>query len=388
MSDMVDLDAFRAEVRKFLDENLPEDKRFKGHSFTNSRKDLTQWWQKICHDHGYAAPGWPKEFGGTGWTLEQKRIWADETALAGAPAKSAFGITMVGPVIYTFGNDEQKKQHLPGILDGTTMWCQGYSEPGAGSDLASLKCRAVRDGDHYIVNGQKTWTSHGHWADWIFCLVRTNTDVKQQMGISFLLIDMNTPGVEVRPIRTIDGQHHLNEVFFSDVKVPVENLVGQENDGWTYAKFLLGNERAGIAGVARTTSDIARLKAYASDESQFVDPPINDPEVLQRFDALEQRLAKLAALEERAMASPSQGDAMRLSAPLKMLGSHLSQDVAELALDIAGPGCLPRDYDGHDYGFTPVYAMTDYLFGRAMTIYGGSTEVQKNILAKMLAAGM
>jgi len=232
-------------------------------------------------------------------------------------------------------------------------WCQGYSEPGSGSDLASLKTRAVRDGDDYVVNGQKTWTTQGHWADWIFCLVRTNTEVKQQNGISFLLIDMNTPGIEVRPIRTIDGMHHLNEVFFTDVRVPVKNLVGNENDGWTYAKFLLGNERAGIAGVTRTSGDIARLRAWAASTAHFVDPPINDPRIAQRLDDLEQRLAKLAALEARALESPSQSmEAMRLVAPLKLLGTELSQDVSELALDIAGPAALPRPSENpaHPYG--------------------------------------
>ncbi len=391
MTEDEDLESFRAEVRAFLDAELPPEKRFAADGFANSSKELTAWWQGVRAKRGWGAPGWPKQYGGCEWSLAQKRIFADESTKAGAPSYSPFGITMVAPVIYTFGTEEQKAEHLPHILDGTRFWCQGYSEPGAGSDLASLKTRAIRDGDDYVVNGQKTWTTQGHWADWIFCLVRTNTEVKQQNGISFLLIDMNTPGIEVRPIGTIDGMHHLNEVFFTDVRVPVKNLVGNENDGWTYAKFLLGNERAGIAGVTRTSGDIARLRAWAASTAHFVDPPINDPRIAQRLDDLEQRLAKLAALEARALESPSQSmEAMRLVAPLKLLGTELSQDVSELALDIAGPAALPRPSENpaHPYGQEGEHAMSVFLFGRAQSIYGGTNEVQKNILAKMMAAGL
>lgn len=391
MTEDEDLESFRAEVRAFLDAELPPEKRFAADGFANASKELTAWWQGVRAKRGWGAPGWPKQYGGCEWSLAKKRIFADESTKAGAPSYSPFGITMVAPVIYTFGTEEQKAEHLPHILDGTRFWCQGYSEPGAGSDLASLKTRAIRDGDHYVVNGQKTWTTQGHWADWIFCLVRTNTEVKQQNGISFLLIDMNTPGIEVRPIRTIDGMHHLNEVFFTDVRVPVENLVGNENDGWTYAKFLLGNERAGIAGVTRTSGDIARLREWAASTEHFVDPPINDPRIAQRLDDLEQRLAKLAALEARALESPSQSmEAMRLVAPLKLLGTELSQDVSELALDIAGPAALPRPAENrvHPYGQEGEHAMSVFLFGRAQSIYGGTNEVQKNILAKMMAAGL
>src|SRR3989344_3281617 len=295
MTEDEDLESFRAEVRAFLDAELPPEKRFAADGFANSSKELTAWWQGVRAKRGWGAPGWPKQYGGCEWSLAKKRIFADESTKAGAPSYSPFGLTMVGPVIYTFGTEEQKAEHLPHIINGTRFWCQGYSEPGAGSDLASLKTRAVRDGDHYVVNGQKIWTSYAHDADWIFLLVRTNTDVKQQNGISFLLIDMNTPGIEVRPIRTIDGMHHLNEVFFTDVRVPVKNLVGNENDGWTYAKFLLGNERAGIAGVARTTGDLIRLREWASSVEHFINPPINDPVIAQRLDSLEQRLPKLAA---------------------------------------------------------------------------------------------
>jgi len=386
-----DLTAFRAEVRAFLDAELPPEKRFVADSFANADKGLTQWWQQTKAKRGWGAAAWPVEYGGCAWPVAKRRIFADECTMAGAPASSPFGLTMVGPVIYTFGDDAQKAEHLPHIVNGTRFWCQGYSEPGAGSDLASLKTRAVRDGDDYVVNGQKTWTTQGHWADWIFCLVRTNTEVKEQQGISFLLIDMNTPGISVRPIRTIDGEHHLNEVFFSDVRVPVANRVGNENDGWTYAKFLLGNERAGIAGVARTRGDLARLRAWASDRDAFVAPPIHDPVIAQRLAALELRLAKLAAIEARALEAPSQSaEAMRLAAPLKLLGSELSQDVAELAVDIAGPGALPRPAETivHGYGAEGEHAMTSYLFGRAQSIYGGTSEVQKNILAKMMAAGL
>lgn len=391
MTEDEDLESFRAEVCAFLDAELPPEKRFAADGFANASKDLTQWWQGVRAKRGWGAPGWPKQYGGCEWSLAKKRIFADESTRAGAPSYSPFGITMVAPVIYTFGTEEQKAEHLPHILDGSRFWCQGYSEPGAGSDLASLKTRAIRDGDDYIVNGQKTWTTQGHWADWIFCLVRTNTEVKQQSGISFLLIDMNTPGIEVRPIRTIDGMHHLNEVFFADVRVPVKNLVGNENDGWTYAKFLLGNERAGIAGVTRTSGDIARLRQWAASTEHFINPPINDPVIVQRIDALEQRLAKLAALESRALEAPSQSmEAVRLVAPLKLLGTELSQDVSELALDIAGPAALPRPAENrtHPYGAEGEHAMSSFLFGRAQSIYGGTNEVQKNILAKMMGAGL
>ncbi|MAN63303.1 MAG: pimeloyl-CoA dehydrogenase large subunit, partial [Parvibaculum sp.] len=253
-------DAFRAEVRSFLEDALPQDVKEAPSVGVAIEKPLLKKWHKILADKGWAAPHWPVEHGGTGWTITQKHIWDEEVSRAGAPRLMAFGLSMVGPVIYAFGNEEQKAQHLPGILNGDVWWCQGYSEPGSGSDLSSLKTKAVRDGDDYIINGQKIWTSYAHEADWIFCLVRTDDSGKQQEGISFVLIDMKTPGVEVKPIVSIDGLHHLNEVFFTDVRVPVANRIGEEGKGWTYAKFLLVNERTGIAGVAQSKMAVDRLK--------------------------------------------------------------------------------------------------------------------------------
>lgn len=384
-----DLDAeaaFRAEVRVFLDEKLPSEKRFTAHTLERTDQATTRWWHKTLAERGWGAPHWPVEHGGTGWTDRQRAIFLEECALAGAPVPSPFGVVMVGPVIYTFGSEAQKKQHLPPILDGSILWCQGYSEPGSGSDLASLDTRAVKEGDHYVVNGQKIWTTHGHWAEWIFCLVRTNTEGRPQAGISFLLIDMKSPGIEVRPIHTIDGMHHLNEVFFTDVKVPVENLVGEENQGWTYAKFLLGNERHGIAAVAHTRAELAQLREYASSTEHFAEPPINDAYFSDRIADLENRLEALAALEARAIAAPEASmEAMMLSAPLKLLGSHIQQDYAELFVELAGPAALPAVGAGSAMGEDGVMHMTTHLFARAHTIYGGTSEVQKNVIAKLIA---
>lgn len=384
-----DLQGFREEVRRFMAETIPAERQGEARGLLEAERADMAWWQDALHKKGWGGLGWPTEYGGPGWSTEQLRIFMEESTNHGAPMISPFGIVMVGPVIYTFGNEEQKKEHLPHILAGTRFWCQGYSEPGSGSDLASLKTRAIREGDHYVVNGQKIWTTHAHFSDWMFCLVRTDPDAKKQRGISFLLIDMKSPGVEVRPIRSIDGKHHLNEVFFSNVKVPVANLVGEENQGWTYAKFLLVNERAGVANVAGSRLDLARLKAYAASTEAFVKPPIADPVIARELRQLEERLDALDALEERSMAAPSQSmDAIKLGAPLKLLGSELQQDVAELAIKVAGPGALPMASDGatvSSYGAFGEREMASFLFGRSHSIYGGTSEVQKNIMAQLLA---
>src|SRR5689334_14233246 len=268
--------AFREEVRQFFKDNVPPDTRRKLVEGRHLGKDEMITWWRILNKKGWGVSHWPKEYGGTGWTSVQHYIFNEELQSYPAPAPLAFGMSMVGPVIFTFGNEEQKKKYLPRILSGEDWWCQGYSEPGAGSDLASLRTRAVREGDHYIVNGQKTWTTLAQYADWIFCLVRTDANVKQQEGISFLLIDMKTPGITVKPIIVLDGAHEVNEVFFDNVKVPVENRVGEENKGWTYAKFLLVNERSGIAGVARSKKAVGRLKEIASAEHIDGTPLIDD----------------------------------------------------------------------------------------------------------------
>ena len=387
---MVDLKAFREEVIEFLKDAVPqnEDASFSG--LVSASKEATADFQAKMNAKGWGAPHWPKEYGGCAWTIEQNSIFADECAKFGAPYISPFGLIMVGPVIYTFGSDEQKQQHLPGILSGETFWCQGYSEPGSGSDLASLKTRAVRDGDDYVVNGQKIWTTQAHWADWIFCLVRTDTESKPQAGISFLLIDMNSPGIEVRPITSIDGLHHLNEVFFTDVRVPAENLVGNENEGWTYAKFLLVNERSGIAGVARHRKSLETLKELAHATSLFIDPPANDPEIAEALEDLDMRVEGLAALEARALGAPSQSmDAVKLTAPLKLLGSEIEQDLEELSVRIAGPAALVglNESVNSAYSAFGEHAVTSFLMGRSHSIYGGTSEVQKNIIAGLMMRG-
>src|SRR5215210_4890038 len=281
--------AFRDEVRAFIAEHYPQEMRVPNPE-TDLTKEQSLLWHRILHKKGWIAPLWPKEHGGPGWSVTRRFIFEQETSRAGTLPPLAFSVTMVGPVIYTFGNNAQKKKYLPRILSGEDWWCQGYSEPGSGSDLASVRTRAVRDGDHYIVNGQKTWTTLAQHADWIFCLVRTDPNVKNQEGISFLLIDMKSPGITVRPIETLDGGHEVNEVFFDDVKVPVENLVGQENKGWDYAKFLLGNERTGIARVGVSKERLRRVRELASLERIADEPLIRNPRFREKLAAVEVEL--------------------------------------------------------------------------------------------------
>ncbi|MBL8489209.1 MAG: acyl-CoA dehydrogenase family protein, partial [Rhodocyclaceae bacterium] len=285
---------FRAEVRDFIHTHLPREVSAKVLGGKRLGKDDFVRWQKILHHKGWGAPAWPRQFGGPGWNAVQQHIFDEECSDAGAPMQLPFGLKMVAPVIMTFGNKGQQDYFLPRIMDGTDWWCQGYSEPGSGSDLASLKTRAERQGDHYIVNGQKTWNTLGQHADWIFCLVRTSTEGRQQEGISFLLIDMKTPGITVRPIIMLDGEHEINEVWFEDVKVPVENLIGVENKGWTYAKFLLGHERTGIAGVGRSKRELKKLKEIAHRQTAGGQSLMSD----QRFrDRVAQVELELMALE-------------------------------------------------------------------------------------------
>ncbi len=383
---------FREEVRAFLADALPDDVKSAPSVGVSIEKPLLKKWHSLLADKGWAAPHWPHEHGGTGWSITQKHIWEEETSQAGAPRLMAFGLSMVAPVIYTFGNEEQKAQHLPGILNGDVWWCQGYSEPGAGSDLSSLKTKAVRDGDDYVVTGQKIWTSYAHEADWIFCLVRTDDSGKQQEGISFLLIDMKTPGIEVKPIVSIDGLHHLNEVFFTDVRVPVANLIGEEGKGWTYAKFLLANERTGIAGVSGSKKAVQGLRTIAMQETA------GDGASLWAQDSFRQKLTeievKLQGLEYtnlRILADVAAGKAVGAeSSILKIIGSEVQQELAILAVEAVQHYALPSHVDdlegrsnqapvGPDYSLLPVANMT---FGRASSIYGGSNEVQRNVIAK------
>ncbi len=390
-------EAFRQEVCAFLKEKLPRDVA-EAHSVGISvPKAALKKWHRTLYEQGWIAPAWPKAAGGTGWTLTQQHIFQEECAQAGAPSLMPFGLSMVGPVIYTFGTETQKAQHIPGILSGDVWWCQGYSEPGSGSDLASLKTKAVRantdkDGDHYVVNGQKIWTSYAHEADWIFCLVRTDDQVKPQEGISFLLIDMKTPGITVRPIVSIDELHHLNEVFFEDVRVPVANRIGEENKGWTYAKFLLAHERTGIAGVASSKKAAEELhliaRAERADDGKRL---ADDPAWQAALAEVEVKLAALEVTNLRILATTEKGGSVGVEASiLKILGTEVQQALQTLAMEAIGYYALASHRDrlegrsneaiiGPAYGET-VYA--SYGFGRASTIYGGSNEIQRNVLSK------
>lgn len=384
--------AFQQEVRSFIAENFPKNTDSKIRAEMGREEMLA--WQKILYKKGWVVPSWPEEYGGTDWTPTQKYIWAEENAAAETTPLLPFGLSMVGPVIYTFGNEEQKAEHLEKIKSGEVWWCQGYSEPGSGSDLASLKTSAVRDGDHYIVNGQKTWTTLAQHADWIFCLVRTDPDAaKPQQGISFLLIDMNTPGIEVRPIITIDGSHEVNEVWFTDVKVPVSNRIGEENKGWTYAKFLLAHERTGIAGVARSKRGIERLKGIAAMELEGDTPLIETNDFAKKVSELEIDLTALEYTELRTLAEMQKtGNPGPESSILKIKGTEVQQRLTELTLEAVGHYGQPYvrgfpDEGDNEFPIGPDhahYAAPNYFNNRKTSIYGGSNEIQRNIIAKMV----
>src|SRR5579872_2862912 len=332
--------AFREEVRAFIRDNLPTDIRDRMRLGHGARKEDTVRWQRILNKKGWAALSWPKEWGGTGWTAIQKMIFLEENQMAPAPELSSFAITMIGPVLIQFGTEAQKKRFLPRAANLDDWWCQGFSEPGAGSDLASLRTSAKRDGDHYVVSGQKTWTTMAQHADWIFCLVRTDPQVKRQEGISFLLIDMRAKGITVRPIVTIDGGAEVNEVFFDDVRVPVENRVGAENKGWDYAKFLLGHERTGIARVGYSKERIRRIRALASAERAGGRPMLEDERFREKLAALEVELKSLEMLQLRVVAAERTRDRTKpdpYSSMLKIKGAEIQQAISELLLEIAGP---------------------------------------------------
>jgi alkylation response protein AidB-like acyl-CoA dehydrogenase len=382
--------AFRDEVREFIANNYPQELRGARRG-EMSKEDILKW-HRILYKKGWVVPHWPVEYGGTGWTITQRYIWNEENARAETTPLLPFGLSMVGPVIYTFGNEEQKKRFLPGILSGDDWWCQGYSEPGSGSDLASLRTKAVREGDHYIVNGSKTWTTLAQHADWMFCLVRTDPNAKQQEGISFLLIDMKTPGITVRPIITMDGSHEVNEVFLEEVKVPAENLIGEENKGWTYAKFLLGNERSGIAGVARSKKAIERLKKLANAELVDGTPLMKTDEFSRKVAEVEIDLSALEVTELRTLAAESRGRGPGPEASiLKIKGTEIQQRITELAVEAVGNYALveaPRlEVTGNEFVPGPEGSQglaQDYFNMRKTSIYGGSNEIQHNIIAKMV----
>ena len=384
---------FQKEVNSFLNEKYPADiKEKQNKSIPLEKEDFIRW-QKTLYEQGWAAPNWPVEYGGTGWTPVQKYIFANENAKANAPAIVPFGLGMVGPVIYTYGNEAQKKKFLPGILASDVWWCQGYSEPGSGSDLASLKMRAERVGNEYVLNGTKTWTTLGHMADWIFCLVRTSSDVaRRQEGISFILVDMATEGVSVKPIITIEGDREVNEVHFENVKVPAENLIGEEGKGWTYGKVLLQHERTSIAGVARSQYRLSRLKEKIRNSDNTQPSLTGDNDFLKKIGQLEIELKALEFTELRTLAAVSVGKAPGPeSSLLKIRGTEIQQKLDELFMEAAGYFSLPyvpqqynlnSDPEEHvGFGADSVSSLV-YFNNRKASIYGGSNEIQKNIIAK------
>jgi alkylation response protein AidB-like acyl-CoA dehydrogenase len=377
---------FRQEVKDYLENKYPKhvkEKQNNGEQLT--KQDMIDY-HKSLYEQGWAGYNWPVEYGGTGWSPTQIYIFQEELGYANTPTILPFGLNMVGPVIYTFGNEEQKKKFLPDILEFNTWWCQGYSEPGSGSDLASLKTKAVRDGDHYIVNGSKTWTTLAQNADWIFCLVRTESTQKKQEGISFLLIDMKTEGIEVKPIITIDGDHEVNSVFFTDVKVPAENLIGEEGKGWTYAKFLLAHERFGIAGVPNQKYSLKLLKERTKDFA--------DDDLKKKIADYEIELSALEFTELRTLAALANGGHPGAeSSIIKIKGTELQQRLTEMYVEAAGQYILPYEGpEGFNSNNTPASNVSDfssqavsrYLNFRKTSIYGGSNEIQKNIIAKAI----
>jgi alkylation response protein AidB-like acyl-CoA dehydrogenase len=384
--------AFRDEVRDFFRTALPDEIRqatVRGPSYV--AKPHIQRWHKLLHAKGWIAPAWPTEYGGPGWNIVQRYLFDEEYQAADAPRLSPFGLGMVGPVIYTFGSAAQKQRYLPQILSGDEFWCQGYSERGAGSDLARLQTRAVRDGDDYVVDGHKIWTSHAHHADMMFCLVRTDPTAKPQAGISFLLIEMRSPGLSVRPIVSIDGNHYLNEVFFDQVRVPAANRVGEEHKGWTYAKFLLGHERTGVTGVSKSKRKLERLRAIAAAERDGGRALADDAAFRARIAAVEAGLTALEFTQLRQLArSGGPGSAGGDSSLLKIRGSEIEQALNELLVEALAHYAAPyeaaavRD-DWNEPPIGPEYStglMNERLLRQAASIYGGSNEIQRNIIAK------
>ncbi|MEX3852697.1 acyl-CoA dehydrogenase family protein [Paraburkholderia sp. BR10923] len=390
-------EAFRASVLAFLRDKLPQRLAGKVHAGRRLTRDDMAEWHAILNAQGWLANHWPKEYGGPGWNAVQKFIFENECALAGAPRVVPFGVNMLGPVLIRYGSEAQKRHWLPRILDGSDWWCQGYSEPGAGSDLASVKTTAVRgkdaQGEHYIVTGQKTWTTLAHYANMIFCLVRTATDVRKQEGISFLLIDMNTPGVEVRPIITLDGEHEVNEVFFTDVRVPAANLVGEENKGWTYAKYLLTYERTNIAGVGFSVAAFNRLRKIAAKQLRNGRPLAEDPAFAARMARVEIDLENMKTTNLCVIAAVAGGGVPGAeSSMLKIRGTEIRQEISSLTRRAMGAFAQPFVEEALYEGFDGVpvgpdeaaSAASQYFNNRKLSIFGGSNEIQKNIISKTI----
>jgi alkylation response protein AidB-like acyl-CoA dehydrogenase len=378
--------AFRDELRDFYTTKIPPEVRERVRQGEGGGRDDIVTSQRILNANGLAVPSWPLEWGGRDWTSTQHQIWLDEMQLACVPEPLNFNTKMVGPVIAEFGSQELKERFLPPTANMDIWWCQGFSEPEAGSDLASLRATAQRDGDTYVVNGQKTWTTLGQYADWIFCLVRTDPNApKRQAGISFLLMEMSTPGITLRPIKLIDGSYEVNEVWFEDVRVPADQLVGQENQGWTYAKFLLGNERTGIAGVGRTKVRLAQAKKHAAQTKRGSGTLLDDPFFAARFAEVENELLALELTQMRVVSGSADGKPNPASSVLKLRGSQLQQATTELLVEIAGPDALP--FDAGDDIASPRWAQRSaptYLNYRKTSIYGGSNEIQRNIIASTI----
>ena len=382
---------FREEVRAFAAASLPDDIRAKVQRHQRLERDDYVRWHNILADQGWGAPNWPVEYGGTGGNALQRLIFEVECFKAGAPRLLPFGLSMIGPVLMKYGSADQKARLLPRMIRVEDWWCQGYSEPGSGSDLASLKTRAERDGDGYVVNGQKTWTTLAQYADWMFCLARTDPDARAQRGISMLLLDMRDPGVTVRPIRTLDGGHDVNEVWLENVRVPAANLVGEENQGWTYAKYLLGHERTGIAGLGHCHRELGILKDMAARAQSRGRPLLADSRMRDRISRIEVDIMALEMLLLR-VASANDGSPGPEASVLKIRGSEIQQDLAMLQMEIAGPESWPYDPDwlvaGNDFhGPGPEMAAAagaGYADMRKTSIYGGTTEVQKGIIARLV----
>lgn len=378
--------AFRAEIRAWVAEHLPQDISHKVHNALRLDKSDMQRWAKILGAKGWHGWAWPKQFGGPGWNAVQRHLFEEECALAGAPRVAPFGPVMVAPVIMAFGTPEQQRRFLPGIMSGEVWWSQGYSEPGSGSDLASLKCKAERKGDYYLVNGQKTWTTLGQYGDWIFCLVRTSNEGKPQTGISFLLIDMTSPGISVRPIITMDGEHEVNEVWFDDVEVPADQLIGEENKGWTYAKYLLAHERTNIADVNRSKRELERLKRIAKAEGVYDDQRFRDQVALLEVDVVALEMMVLRVLS----AETSGKQSLDVAGLLKIRGSEIQQRTTELMMLAGGPltqayihEAMEAGWQGDHVGAAHLSPLAGTYFNvRKTTIYGGSNEVQRNIVAQ------
>jgi len=389
MAAPIDYDAFRREVTEFALTRCPPEIRAAVATYRKLSRKIWQPWQEILHEHGWGAPSWPKEYGGTGWDHQQRHIFDEVMAECDCPPQYHHGLRHIGPVIIEFGTPEQKRRFLPGILSGKDWWCQGYSEPGAGSDLASLRTSARREGEEYIVEGQKTWTSHAHESDWMYTLVRTSKGAKKQQGITMLLIPLDSPGLTIRPIRTIDGWHHVNEVFLDSVRVPVANRIGEEGQGWTYGKFLLERERLGGANVAPALKNLERTRALVARELAGESNRLKREMLEHRLLLAEAALLGARALGKEAVAAVMEGKPLGvLPSVLKLSTSVTHQHVAEVALDAVGERLAPRfrriDAGGPNAEAPGIEWVQNYMYMRVRTIYGGSSEVQKNVIAKQL----